>query len=315
MPDVDGIEVPKPLTLPVVHIVADNIAEGWEKAVLATWGQGVRIKTQYDPPDAPPSSDVHLLLVVRDAFAEPRIHRAFPGGITELEAYRQEVVDGIHDHWVNPEEGKWEYTYHERFTRYTHFKYVGCHPKQKWLDYDYNPVSIDQIDYIVSALVEAPHTRRAQAITWIPGMDAGISDPPCLQRIWCRIFGDELVMSIDIRSNDGFKAAFMNIFAFTDLQRAIAERVSEGLGRLIRPGQYIHNANSFHIYGVDFPDFSRFLESLERRGFEDRTWRSDDPVVVSGLQEANIVIPRSLRHEKKTGAKGIYDCTCCREGE
>lgn len=51
--------------------------------------------------------------------SEPRIHRAFPGGIVELEAYRQEVVEGIHDHWVNPAEGKWEYTYHERLTAYS----------------------------------------------------------------------------------------------------------------------------------------------------------------------------------------------------
>ena len=27
---------------------------------------------------------------------------------------RQEVVNGIHDHWIDPAAGKWTYTYHER---------------------------------------------------------------------------------------------------------------------------------------------------------------------------------------------------------
>jgi len=31
-----------------------------------------------------------------------RIHRAFPGGLEDLEIYRQEVVDGVHDHWIAP---------------------------------------------------------------------------------------------------------------------------------------------------------------------------------------------------------------------
>lgn len=305
MPDIDGIEVPKSLTLPVVYIVADNIAEGWERAVLATWEQGARIKTQYDPPDAPASRDVHLLLVVRDAFAEPRIHRAFPGGIVELEAYRQEVVDGIHDHWINPKEGKWEYTYHQRLTAYPHFCWVDGHRgiHYEWEPGEFKKRSIDQIDYIVDALVEAPHTRRAQAITWCPGEDDGISDPPCLQRIWCRIFGDELVMSIDIRSNDGFKAGFMNIFAFTDLQRVIAEKVSRRLGRTIRPGEYIHNADSFHIYGKDFPEFEGFLESVGKRSWEDRTWTTEQ--VTEIIAEAHEQIVLSLQREKETGRKGL----------
>jgi len=276
------------LTLPVVHLVADNIAEGWERAVLAAWENGARIRTQYDAEGDPESRDVALFLVVREAFGEPRLHRAFPGGIVELEVYRREVVDGIHDHWINPEEGMWEYTYHERLASY----------KVPGLD---RPIS--QLDYIVEALSEAPHTRRAQAITWQPWQDAGIHDPACLQRIWCRVFDGELVMNIHIRSNDAFKAAFMNMYAFTDLQRAIAERVSERLGREIRPGQYCHIADSFHIYGSDHADFKRFLASLEKRTWEQRTWRTEEVAVM--IEEAEGEIQRSIEEEKRTGRKGL----------
>ena len=52
------------------------------------------IPTQYDREGDPLSRDVSLFLAVADAFAEPRIHRAMPGGIYDLEVYRQEVVNG-----------------------------------------------------------------------------------------------------------------------------------------------------------------------------------------------------------------------------
>lgn len=276
------------LTLPVVTVTARTLPEAWEQAVVETWRSGTAIPTQYDRPGDPPSRDCTAVIVVREPLAEPRIHRAFPGGIVELECYRQEVVDGIHDHWVDPAAGKWEYTYHERLAAYS----VPGLAKP-----------VDQIRYIIDALTDAPHTRRAQAITWKPWEDAGIQDPACLQRIWCRIFGDELVMNIHMRSNDAFKAAFMNMYAFTDLQRLIAERVSERLGRPVRVGQYTHIADSFHIYGSYFDEFEGFLRSLETRSFEERTFRTED--VEDIIAEAREQIARSLAAEAETGRKGL----------
>lgn len=276
------------LTLPIVHIAATTLPEAWEQAVLRTWEIGARILTQYDKPSDPPSRDATAVIVVTEPMAEPRIHRAFPGGIVELECYRQEVVDGIHDHWIDPASGKWEYTYHERLTAYT---VPGLsHP-------------INQLEYIINTLAETPYTRRAQAITWKPWKDAGIHDPACLQRIWCRIFGDELVMNVHMRSNDAFKAAFMNMYAFTDLQREIAEHLSQKLGREVKVGQYTHIADSFHIYGAYFEEFEGFLVSLKKRGFEERTYRTDD--VSDIIMEARQQIVRSLEMEISSGRKGL----------
>ncbi len=156
------------LTLPVIHLQAANLAEGWERAVVATWERGARIATQYDKPDDPPSRDATLVLSVVDPFAEPRIHRALPGGIYDLEVYRQEVVDGIHDDWIDPEAGKWSYTYHKRLAAYR--------PSS-------SDEPINQLELIVDELAQAPHTRRAQAILWKPGTDNRGEHPPCLQRI------------------------------------------------------------------------------------------------------------------------------------
>ncbi|MDI6829317.1 MAG: thymidylate synthase [Armatimonadota bacterium] len=276
------------LTLPVIHVVAKNLPEAWERAVVQTWEQGAMVPTQYDKPNDPPSKDALCVIVVTEPMSEPRIHRAFPGGIVELEAYRQEVVEGIHDHWVNPAEGKWEYTYHERLTAYS------VPGKEK---------PVDQLEYVVSALSEAPHTRRAQAITWKPWEDAGIHDPACLQRMWFRVFGDELVLNVHMRSNDAFKASFMNMYAFTDLQRVIAERLSELMERRIKVGQYTHISDSFHIYGSYFSEFEGFLKTLQTRSFEQRVFYTDD--VRDIIEEAREQIARSLEDEIISGRKGL----------
>jgi len=276
------------LTLPIVCVTAKTLPEAWEEAVVRTWYEGAAVRTQYDKPDDPPSRDAAAIIAVAEPFAEPRIHRAFPCGIVELEAYRQEVVDGIHDHWVDPSEGKWEYTYHERLTKYS---VPGL------------AEPIDQLSYVVDALAKAPHTRRAQAITWKPWEDAGIHDPACLQRLWFRVIDNELIMNAHMRSNDAFKAAFMNMYAFTDLQRVIAEKLSERLGRDIKSGQYIHIADSFHIYGSYFTEFEGFLETLKMRSFEERTFRTEQ--VIEIIDEAKQIIASSLEAEKQTGRRGL----------
>jgi thymidylate synthase len=249
--------------IPTLHIVGKTLPEAWEKAVLACWEKGAAIETEYDRPGDPPSRDSTMMWVVEDPFLEPRIHRAFPGGLEDLEIYRQEVVDGVHDHWIAPEEGKWTYTYHKRL-----------------FAYEIEGSVIDQINYIVEKLSQAGHSRRAQAITWNPKLDPPTYDPPCLQRIWCRLLPDDqgglvLNMNTHWRSRDAYKAAYMNVFALTDLQRVIAGRIAEKTGRPVRVGRYADLVDSFHIYGSYFGEFKGFLSLVEKRSFEDRTWSSE----------------------------------------
>ena len=260
----------EPMVEAVRRIEAATLPEGWERAVLECWQHGEPFRTEYDKPADPPSRDCVMMLVVADPFAEPRIHRAFPGGLDDLEVYRQEVVHGVHDHWIDPAAGKWEYTYHERLYRYA-VPSVGV---------------VDQIQKCIDKLAEAPHTRRAQAVTWQVWNDLGISDPACLQRLWFRIQDDKLYLHVHMRSNDAYKAAYMNMFAFTDIQRMVAEELTRRLKRPIRPGRYIHCADSFHIYGSYFNEFEGFLKTVQNRSWENRTWSSDfaQPMFLDGLK-------------------------------
>lgn len=260
--------------IPVFKVEGKNLPEVWEKAVLATWENGITIKTEYDKKNDPPSKDCTMIMVVEDPFAEPRIHRAFPGGLEELEIYRQEVVNGVHDHWINPAEGKWTYTYHKRF-----------------FDFEMKNEKIDQINYIIEKLSKVPYSRRAQAITWNPLLDPLTDDPPCLQRLWLRLVEDEdkymLNMNSHWRSRDAFKATFMNIFALTDLQRHIAEKISKKIGRKVIAARYVDICDSFHIYGSYYNDFEKFLNTLKNRDFEGRTWNSEfaEPFFEIGRQK------------------------------
>ncbi len=269
--------------IPVLSVSGANLPEAWERAVLACWRSGAEVRTQYDKPGDPPSKDCTMTWTVEDPFAEPRIHRAFPGGLEDLEVYRQEVVDGVHDHWICPEEGKWTYTYHKRL-----------------FAYEIEGDTVDQIGDIVAKLVRTGHTRRAQAITWNAKLDPPTDDPPCLQRVWCRLLDGEdgvpvLNMNCHWRSRDAYKAAYMNVFAMTELERLIAGRIAAGIGRPVRVGRYADLVDSFHIYGSYFAEFEGFLKMVEKRTFAERTWPSSyaEPM----FEEAR----ERLRRERDSG--------------
>lgn len=254
--------------IPVLFIVAKSLPEAWEKAVLAVWDNGFEVKTQYDKPEDPPSKDATVIITVNNPFAEPRIHKNFPGGPEELEAYRQEVVEGIHDHWIDPvdfplfsEAGKWTYTYHQRLFAYWPVTNIRSPKARK----PSKKRKVNQIRYIIDALSKVAYTRRAQAITWMPTADPKTDDPPCLQRIWCRLVANKagelsLNMNTHWRSRDLYKAWFMNVYALTDLQRMIAEQISRKKGVPVSVGRYVDISDSLHIYGRYFDEVASEVE-------------------------------------------------------
>jgi len=251
--------------IPVLHVEADCIARAWEESLVLLYRNGCDVRTQYDKPGDPPSKDATMIITVAQPLNEPMIHRDFPGGPEDLQEYVMEVLEGIKDHLVrdanDPQDTRWEYTYHQRLFAYT------------------APTLLphNQIEAMCLKLAEAPYTRRAQAITWKVWEDNTCYDPPCLQSIWCRMTEEgqgalALSMNVRFRSNDAYKAAFMNMFTLVQLQKRIAERVSEISAVPVNLGRYCHMADSYHLYGAYFPEFrSRFLAALEKRTFEQRT--------------------------------------------
>jgi thymidylate synthase len=258
--------------IPVLYVEGNGLAEAWEKSLSSVYNQGCNIKTEYDKADDPPSKDCTMTIVVKDPLAEPMIHKDIPGGLEDLQEYSMEVIEGIKDHLVrssadDQEDTRWEYTYHQRLFEYSM-------PDVKDI---YN-----QIELLSEKLAKTPHSRRAQAITWKVWEDNFCYDPACLQSIWCRVLQDSgntwyLNTNIRFRSNDAYKAAFMNMFALVQLQLIIAERISAHSGKEIKLGRYVHQADSYHIYGSYLQEFEeRFIQALENRSFEERCYRYED---------------------------------------
>jgi len=220
-----------------VVIKAKTISEAWERAVLECWRNGAEVPTEYNEGS---KEILGLLIVVENPFEEPRIHR---GDINiavrgTLQKYYEEVLHGTLDWAV--EKGRIHYTYHERL-----FKYP--------------PESINQIDYIVKKLKDKNFSRRAQAVTWIPKRDMWVDSPPCLQRVWCTVRNDRLVMHTTWRSRDIFRAMHMNMLAMTELQKKIAEQLG------LEIGIYLDFSNSAHIYEKSYDDVERFVKVAKRR--------------------------------------------------
>ncbi|MCY2994235.1 MAG: thymidylate synthase [Planctomycetota bacterium] len=250
--------------IPVLTAEGEGIAQAWENSLVRLFQQGCDISTQYDKPGDPPSKDATMIVTVADPLAEPMIHRDFPGGLEDLQEYVLEVLDGIKDHCVrdssDPQDKRWEYTYHQRLCAYA---VPTLAP-------------IDQIEDLCQQLAKTSYTRRAQAVTWKAWEDRSCYDPPCLQSLWCRITEEAgthvLSMNVRFRSNDAYKAAFMNMFALVQLQARVAARVSALTGREVKLGRYCHMADSYHIYGTNLTEFqSRFLGALKTRDFAGRT--------------------------------------------
>jgi len=262
-----------PGQIPVLAARGKGLAEAWENSMLALYAFGCEVRTEYDRKDGegnyldPASKDCTMRMVVEDPLSEPMIHRAFPGGLEDLEEYRMEVVEGIKDQWIrdpkNPKDQRWEYTYHERL-----FAYKKNHREKAY----------DQMRILAEKLAKVPHTRRAQAITWQVWMDPEIEHPPCLQSLWFRLLplGKDhfkLNLNLRFRSRDAYDAAFMNCFALIFLMNKVAALIQAKASFKVSLGRYVDESDSYHIYGHRLEDFQgRFLKQVLNRKFEDRTW-------------------------------------------
>ena len=272
------------MNIPVLTVRGSSLAEAYENALVALHQGGIRAATQYDRPDDPLSLDATMNITVDDPTSEPMIHKAFPGGIEDLREYVMEL-GGVKDHWVknisDPDDTRWEYTYHGRMAAYGSWREMRNGKSR-----EQGSFRIDQIEAIVRKLSEQPYTRQAQMITWMPNLDLDCYDPPCLQSLWYRILDDKdgkgwLNCNVRFRSNDAWGANFMNMFGLVQFNRLlIADEIEGRTGRKVGLGRLNWQADSFHIYGKDIEAAEqRLFRRLDEGELSDRTYRFSDPLI------------------------------------
>ena len=286
--------------IPVISVIGRTLAEAYEKAVVELYNNGIRFKTQYDKPEDPLSIDSTMNITILEPMTDPMIHRAFPGGIDNLREYVMEL-SGAKDHWVknmnDPEDTRWEYTYHGRLAAYGAWKEIH-EGESKNAGY----FTINQIENVIQKLIKQPFTRQAQMITWMPNIDLECFDPPCLQSLWYRITEDEdgvwwLNCNVRFRSNDAWGASFMNMFGFINFNKnIIADEISKRTGKKVELGRMNWQADSYHIYGKDIENAKQLLfDRIDKISFDDRTFNFHDDFIQEMYNEAEKNVLMKIR--------------------
>jgi thymidylate synthase len=270
--------------IPVIYVQEKSLAQAYEAALVKLYNYGIGFKTQYDKPGDPLSLDCTMNVTILEPESDPMIHMAFPGGIDDLKEYVLELK-GYKDHWVknmnDPDDTRWEYTYHGRLENYGIWKEL-----KDGKSVEAGHFKINQIERIVEKLSKQPFTRQAQMITWMPNIDGDCYDPPCLQSLWYRIIEDEegtqwLNCNIRFRSNDAWGASFMNMFGFIQFNKeVIAAGVAHRTGKTVKLARMNWHADSYHIYGKDIKTAKEML--FDRIGLiklEERTYNFHDEFI------------------------------------
>ena len=298
------------MNIPVISVEERSLAKAYETALIRLYKEGIRFKTQYDKPADPESIDCTMNITVREPENDPLIHKAFPGGIEDLKEYVLELK-GYKDSWVknmnDPDDTRWEYTYHGRLAKYGSWKELQD-LKDKDSSHEVG-FSVDQIRNVIDKLVAQPFTRQAQMITWMPNHDLDVYDPPCLQSCWYRILEDDkgvywLNCNIRFRSNDAWGANFMNMFGFIQFNREeIADKIAEKTGKEVRLGRLNWQADSFHIYGRDIDKAKGMLfDRIDDMPFEERIYNFHDNFIQQIYKEAEPVILQKIeRYKERNG--------------
>lgn len=204
-----------------------TLAEAYHRSIEALYQYG----EISDCPDYnQKQKECSMTIVVEEPLAEPMISKLFIGGHTDLEQYRQEVLDGILDFKIGY---GWDYTYHNRIA--------------------------EQLPFIYDELKRNPDSRRAviDIRDWRKDTSKGNTSPACLQHIQVFIRGGKLYMKVLMRSNDAPEATFMNMFAFIMLQKRMADHLE------VQMGTYTHRANSFHCYEKDFKLLESYMRGIQ----------------------------------------------------
>ncbi len=287
-------------SIPVITVAGKTLAEAYEKALIELYRDGIRFQTQYDKPGDQLSIDSTMNITILEPMTDPMIHKAFPGGIDNLREYVMEL-SGAKDHWVkninDPDDTRWEYTYHGRLAAYGAWKEIhNCESRSSGF------FSINQVEAVIEKLVKQPFTRQAQMITWMPNLDIECFDPPCLQSLWYRIIEDEggtwwLNCNVRFRSNDAWGASFMNMFGFINFNKnIIANEISKRTGKQVELGRMNWQADSYHIYGKDIENAKQLLfDRIDKISFEDRTFNFHDDFIQEMYLDAEKNIEIKIR--------------------
>lgn len=235
----------------------ETLGKAWEKACRTIMAQGHSRYVQA-PEYRIETLDLPMLIKVKNPFKEPRISKLAEDSQKALKDYTQYTLFG----YTPRKEKEFEYTYHSRLRCYPDCKVRAWLPAvskdkkelQKQMaeiipDQKCVVQRIDQVEYAIKVFKKDPTRRTVAMHTWIPFRDLMKFGPkreetssPCLLMAYPQLVDKKLHMFIVMKTNDLYNAWPGNAYAFSNLQKYMAEKIG------VKTGTYTHFSVSMHIY-------------------------------------------------------------------
>jgi len=237
-------------------VEADNLAQAWEKACTTVMQKG---HTRYveAPEYKIETKDLPLIIKVKNPFLEPRLSDKANLTKEHADKYSSDLLNGA----GKENENAFDYTYFSRLRCYPDCKVRAVIPSvtdsEEELMAEVEKISggkcvvqrIDQIEKAIAILKKDPTRRTVLMHTWIPyrdlmkfGPKRGDTSSPCLVLAYPQLVDNQLHMFVIMKTNDLYNAWPGNAYAFTALQKHIADELG------VETGTYTHFSVSMHIY-------------------------------------------------------------------
>ena len=232
-----------------------SLGEAWENAVKAMMTKG------YDrfvkaPEYQTWTKDSPMFIMVTDPMSAPRFSSNAPLTQDMADEYANNLVNGM----PKEKENSFDYTYYSRLRHYPDCLVRAGIPavsdEHEIKDY-IRKVSegkcvvkkIDQVEKVIEIFKNDPSRRTAVMHTWIPMRDLAKFTPerkdtssPCLVLVHPQIVEDKLHFNVVMKTNDLYSAWPGNAYAFTALQKHMADKIG------IAVGHYTHFSVSMQVY-------------------------------------------------------------------
>lgn len=238
-------------------ITAKTLGEAWEKACILILKEGHDRYVQA-PEYKIETKDLPLMIKVSEPFSEPRLSPKANTNQSRADEYAKKVVYGS----GKEKENSFDYTYYSRLRCYPDCKVRAWLPSVTDSDEELKEAvkkispnekcvvqRIDQVEKAIKILKKDPTRRTVAMHTWIPFRDLMKFGPkredtssPCLLLAYPQLVDGKLHMFVIMKTNDLYNAWPENAYAFTTLQKYMADEIG------VDTGTYTHFSVSMHIY-------------------------------------------------------------------
>ncbi len=238
-------------------IEAKTLGEAWEKACVLIMQEGHPRYVQA-PEYQIETKDLPLMIKVSEPFSEPRLSQKANATRELADEYAKKFLYGS----GKEKENSFDYTYYSRLRCYPDCKVRAWLPSvtesEEELVKAVKKISpdgkcvvqrIDQVDKAIKIFKKDPTRRTVIMHTWIPFRDLMKFGPkreetssPCLVLAYPQLVDEKLHMFVTMKTNDLYNAWPENAYAFTALQKYMADEIGVGTGT------YTHFSVSMHIY-------------------------------------------------------------------